>query len=512
MPFLQSLGGGSVRGFRTAGGNILGSQSNPAINADAILAVNPSAPDGVYYFKDPNGSNTTYSTYCIMQKYGDGWMKAFQFNNGTNISNSAPLNANGTWINSEVNTNQAGKLDTVDIARITGSESLWRVTGLSGTDNLFNNGSGTAKMRYVGTLPQWGTDLDPNTNGYTLSLDNTSDGSFDYHVAYGPDGQGRCNHTTSTWISDHNYNHLAGNSNYPSKPPYTGYSQCWTFGSTGVYTNLHWMSGQATQSAGSTACGTNASTAFAVFLRPHRNPGYTTEGLIFDWDPGRITGISDNTQMTSNDLSSGLDSGRQFSLADTTVAVNNGTLLYRTGNGGHIQSTSTLNGRISVSGLLNGHQLDVCRSMTLTCWFQSDGSSRQVVISRYGTGFSNQFNHIVDPNGSFHSNCAGTGIGDNGANYGSNFWSNNTWHLSHWVYNVNDGTAKHYIDGSLVVNTQRNTSGMQVTGASGFGIMSRADDYERLIGRIGPVRIHGVALSQSQITADWNGQRARFGR
>ena len=511
MPFLQTFGGGSVRGFRsTSGSNTLGSQSNPAINADAILEINPSAPDGVYYFKDPNGSNTTYSTYCIMQKYGGGWMKAAQFNNNTNISNSDAVNANGTWINSEINITQAGKLNTVDIQKITGSESLWRCTGIT-TDKLFNDGAGTGKLRYVGTLPQWGTDIDPNTNAYTLYLDTTSNGSFDYAVAYGPDGQGRCNHTTSTWISDHNYNHPANNATYPSKPP-LGHSICWTIGSSAVYTNLHWMSGQTDQSGGSIACGNVASSAFAVFLRPHRNPGYTTEGLIFDWDPGRITNIADNTSLTGTDLSSGLDSNRQFSLPDTTVAVNGGTLIYRTGNGGHIQSTSTSNGRISVAGILNGRHLDVCRSITLTCWFQGNGTSRQVLLSRWGTGFSNQWNHIIDPNGSFHSNCSGAGIGDPGTNYGTGYWSDNTWHLCHWVYNIADGTAKHYIDGSLKINTARNQVGIQVTGENGFGIMSRADDFERLIGRMGPVRIHGIALNQTQITADWNGQKARFGK
>ena len=41
--------------------------------------------------------------------------------------------------------------------------------------------------------------------------------------------------------------------------------------------------------------------------------------------------------------------------------------------------------------------------------------------------------------------------------------------------------------------------------------MSRADDNERLIGRMGPVRIHNVALVDAECAADFNGQKGRFG-
>ena len=32
-------------------------------------------------------------------------------------------------------------------------------------------------------------------------------------------------------------------------------------------------------------------------------------------------------------------------------------------------------------------------------WYMYDGSQRDVLVSRYGSGCPNQFNHIVDPGG-----------------------------------------------------------------------------------------------------------------
>lgn len=508
MPFLQSFAAGSVRGFRpdTFGGG-LGTFANPAINADAILAENPSAPDGTYYFQDPNGSNTIYSTYCIMQKYGGGWMKALSYHGNQSIGSTAgAINQDGTWTTAEINL-ASGKLQNADLNRITGTECLMRVTG--GTDNLFNSGAATAKLTYNDTLPNWGSDLDPNVHGYTLQLDNTSNGILNYDVVYQPDGRGRCNHTGSYWISDHNYNHTSqGGFN----PPSSGYSQCWTIGNSAVYTNLHWMSGQSTDSGGSIAWGNNSDSAFAIFLRPTRNPGYTTRGILLDWDPRKmnlgpdLTPVSDQTS-----LASGLT---EYSQRGINIRVNGGSFHWRTSSGGHMDSSSGNTGRISVDGALMEKALDGCRSMTLTCWFQSNGGSRQVLISRYGNGFNNQFNHIVDPTGDFHSNSSGV-IGGTGLNYNFNAWSNNTWHLCHWVYNVSDGVARWYIDGSQVGTSNWGTdggAGLSGSSTAGFGIMSRADDYERLIGRMGKVRVHACALTATEIANEWNNERSIYGR
>lgn len=239
---------------------------------------------------------------------------------------------------------------------------------------------------------------------------------------------------------------------------------------------------------------------------------YTTRGIIFDWDPGNVTGLSNGGSTTNANLVSGINSTNTS--GTPAIAVSGGTLTYRTANGGYFDSTSNT-GRIIVSGADIVNSLDACSSMTITCWFQSDGSSRQVLVSRWGTGYPNQFNHIVDPTGDFHYNCSGAISGASGdINSTTDSWSTNTWHLCHWTYNVSDGNAKWYIDGVLKHTVSLGTdngNGLTVSDPDGFGIMARADDFERLVGFMGPVRIHNVALTAAECDTDFNNQKARFG-
>lgn len=129
-------------------------------------------------------------------------------------------------------------------------------------DNLFCSGQGTGKLVYSATLPTYGTDVDPTSN-YSLYLDTTSNGSYEYQAAHTPDAQGRCNHTTNYWISDHNYN----GSYVGTTPPANSIPQCWTIGTNRLVTNLHWMSGQTLQSGGSTVWGDSTSTSAAFFIK-----------------------------------------------------------------------------------------------------------------------------------------------------------------------------------------------------------------------------------------------------
>lgn len=238
---------------------------------------------------------------------------------------------------------------------------------------------------------------------------------------------------------------------------------------------------------------------------------YTTRGIIFDWDPGRLS-LSDGSSIAnSTSLSAGINT--TYTQSGTAVAVNGGSFVYQSEQGGHIDSTANT-GRISVTGTSMASALDACASITLTCWFQSNGAGRQVLISRYGTGFPDQFNHIVDPTGDFHSNSTGA-IAGASANHDFNAWSNNTWSLSHFVYSVSDGIARWYINGSAVGTANWGTdggAGLSVSGSgAGFGIMSRADRLEDLVGRMGPVRIHNVALTTGEISSEWSNERSRFG-
>ena len=64
-------------------------QARAATSAQAILAVNPSATDGVYWIK-PAGSSTAYQTYCIMSLEGGGWTQMMKLSSTTLLTNSLP--------------------------------------------------------------------------------------------------------------------------------------------------------------------------------------------------------------------------------------------------------------------------------------------------------------------------------------------------------------------------------------------------------------------------------------
>lgn len=562
-PFLSFAGfGGGTGGTLVAGGaGILGSSAgNPATSAYEILDAHPDAPDGVYWFRDPNGSNTLYSTYCIMQKYGGGWMKVCQYYNDTGINNqTGAVNANGDWVNAEISLH-AGKMHNSDIARNKGTEYLFRVTG-GGGDPLLNNGNGTGYFigKHKNALPNLTDTVSEYNEQFMFALDTTTNGTFNESAIYNRDtARGMCNHNSGTYKfnGDHNYHHI-----YDQSVAGGNLSICWEFANGRASTNLHWLSGQSTRSGGGVHWGHNTSSAWSTFMRPHRpatstattpptaasitktgsinaRRTYTTRGLLVAFDPGNITsGVSDGSVIShSTDVSSGIDKylphcvgQSMYALAFNVSGNNSQGIIYRSANGGHFDMTSHRGyialGNPSTNDPDRSHLLALngARSMTLTTWFYGNASSRQVLMSRFGSNICDQFNHIVDPGGHFHWNSSGVNLGAGNKTPGA--WSANTWHLCHWVYDVDGenygaGNAHWFIDGQSVASQTLGTnngggisysySDPDVGGR--YCVGTRADVYESFIGKIGQFRIHSCPLSSAEILAEWNAEKARYGR
>ena len=235
-------------------------------------------------------------------------------------------------------------------------------------------------------------------------------------------------------------------------------------------------------------------------------------GLIFDCDFGRLTGYSDDSSVNNGtNLSACLAHSTTdwtSSSSNTPMTVNGGTFQYRVGFGGYMEGISN-GGRVLVTaGSGNPAMSDKLNtaSMTIEVWCWYDGTGREVLVSRYGSGYPNQFNMLTDPDGQFHYN--NDGVGGGSGNVSGEHFPDKTWHHHLWQYE--SGVNRWYINGAFA-NSRSAGSSLAVGSNTGFGIFSRADDYERFRGKIAVVRIYNRALSATEIKNHFELERGRFG-
>lgn len=239
------------------------------------------------------------------------------------------------------------------------------------------------------------------------------------------------------------------------------------------------------------------------------NQAYTTSSLWYDFDAADLSGTYANNAAISGTMAS-----RTAAAGATTTA--GGTPLYSTTVGGNINLNGAT-GYFRITSATDWATLNNAPSISLVTWMQGNGSSRQVVMSRYGTGAPNQFNHIVDPSGHYHWNSSGTGVSPSSGDLTPGTWSANTWFLSVWTYSVSDGIARWYQNNGTQVATincgTASGNGLRVSssaaGTIGFG--TRADIMETLNGRIAIARIYTKSLSVGEIQQEYASFSSRFG-
>jgi len=235
-------------------------------------------------------------------------------------------------------------------------------------------------------------------------------------------------------------------------------------------------------------------------------------GLIFDCDFGRLTGYGDDTNVTNGtNLSACLAHSTTdwtSSNSNTPMTVNGGTFQYRVGFGGYFDCI-TNGGRVSIgagSGVPAMSDKLNTAAMTIETWVWYDGDGREVIVSRFGSGYPNQFNMLCDPNGQFHYN--NTGVGAGGGNVSGEHFPDKTWH--HHVWQYESGVNRWYINGAFA-NSRSAGSSLAVSSGTGFAIASRADRTEDWRGKIAVVRIYNRALSATEIKNHFELERGRFG-
>ena len=242
---------------------------------------------------------------------------------------------------------------------------------------------------------------------------------------------------------------------------------------------------------------------------------YATTGLLFDLDFGRCA-FNDNQTVSSNtDLNTALSHSTltdAFSESDSTttpIEISNGSFVYKTANGGHIDTYSN-NCIISIgagSGTSISDKLNAADALCVEGWYMYNGSGRDVLVSRFGSGFSNQFNHIVDPGGQFHYNSSGAGLG--GANVDWDAFGDDVWFHCIWQHGSN--SHRWWVNGVEVGTVVAAGVTSNVSTSCGFSIGSRSDDMERLEGKVAIVRIYNRLLTNTEIVDHYNAEKARFG-
>ena len=162
-------------------------------------------------------------------------------------------------------------------------------------------------------------------------------------------------------------------------------------------------------------------------------------------------------------------------------------------------------------------------SYTWVMWIDWDGSSRQGFYSRYGNGGDTDgnikhFNHMMDSTTQFHYNQSGVNVGSGNETNGTwQITSGNQWQLIHITYDHTTGNQIWYVDGSQWGTASLSTN--SGNGQSGYSnnttphtLGGRTDDFEQLSGKIAEARTYRAALTSSQVSAEWNGTKANYGR
>ena len=251
---------------------------------------------------------------------------------------------------------------------------------------------------------------------------------------------------------------------------------------------------------------------------------YLKNSTVFlDLDWGR-TGWADNHAMDNIDTSSAYYYQGTDYVIDSGLQGNNnaGVWRYQTDDSWNVAYTQSGGGRYLITGS-SGSPISISdglqtHNMSLHGWYRTPQAQRECLISRYGSGYPNQINHVGDPNGNFHYNSSGSNLGNGDITPGA--CTANHWYHGVWQYSkdVDGGAMEWYVNGILVWRKDgigtNSGNGLEISGGSSTGISvgARADDIERADDSwFGPMVWYQSFLTQSQIFDNWLYQADRFG-
>lgn len=231
----------------------------------------------------------------------------------------------------------------------------------------------------------------------------------------------------------------------------------------------------------------------------YRFPNYSTDGLVLYYDlvntesyPGSGSNIFDLSAYTNDGL-----------------LLNNPT--YVSSGGGYL----SLDGADDFVALTKSNSLKFTRDMSMEAWFTVNAANDSFICvlgSQYGTGNNNSYS-IWLYDFVLQSGVLVTPVMQHLTYPGS--ISYDTWY--HIIHTYDGSNQYMYVNGSLVAsgattgNILHNDNNTKVTIGADYEVGYNSGLNGFMKGRVGLVRLYNRALSQAEVTQNFNDSRARFG-
>ena len=222
----------------------------------------------------------------------------------------------------------------------------------------------------------------------------------------------------------------------------------------------------------------------------YRGPNIVTDGLVFAMDPGSERCYPGTGTATYNIIN------------NATGSLANGTA-YVTSNGGAFDFDGT-DDYISFPDDTNLNS----QTLTMESWVQLDSTLAQEAFI-FEKGFVNtQYSNFVATNSYLYFRTMTLSIQDLALNLTNHVSAGDWFHI---VCTYGSGVKRIYING-VAITTQTGLTGTIPTNTTGLflGAYGPGSSYF-MNGKIAVSRVYNKALTQAEVTQNFNAQKSRFG-
>ena len=221
----------------------------------------------------------------------------------------------------------------------------------------------------------------------------------------------------------------------------------------------------------------------------YRGPNIVTDGLVFAMDPGSERCYDGTTAVNS------------------LVGSNTGTLTngvtYQSINGGVFDFDGT-DDYISFPDDTNLNN----QTLTMESWVKLDTTLYQQAFIFEKGNVNTQYSNFQENNGNFYFRTMTLSIQDLALNLTNHVSAGDWFHI---VCTYGSGVKRIYING-IAITTQTGLTGTIPTNTTGLFLGAYGPGSSYFIdGKIAVSRVYNKALTQAEVTQNFNAQKSRFG-